>query len=237
MHIVHFSDWHGHFDDLPEADVYICTGDMLGDDPAIWENFGADYIDAEKSRVWQLDWIKRRLEKYPPRSFFGSPDAPVVCVRGNHDYTEIAPMFGGEVYEISMDSTRVFEIDGVTFGGFRGVSWIGLGWSDEMRDEELDHQVSFLPEGIDVMVTHTPPRNILDHCWGGNVGASALSSYFNGRLYRIEQGSGVSMPKLYCFGHIHESHGQKVWSLQEFPWLPHDVTFSNAATTQHVIDI
>lgn len=54
--------------------------------------------------------------------------------------------------------------------------------------------------GIDIMMTHGPPENILDLTFNGSkVGCSAL-------MRAVSR----ARPLLYCFGHIHEAYGAKV---------------------------
>jgi Icc-related predicted phosphoesterase len=55
-----------------------------------------------------------------------------------------------------------------------------------------------LPEGVDLLVTHSPPLGILDKTSKDkSVGSPALRK----RVAQIK-------PKLHIFGHIHESHGR-----------------------------
>lgn len=54
------------------------------------------------------------------------------------------------------------------------------------------------------MMTHGPPRNILDLCPSGNVGCDHLLAALN-----------RAKPLLHCFGHIHEGHGARTISWDE----------------------
>jgi len=53
--------------------------------------------------------------------------------------------------------------------------------------------------GVDIMMTHGPPKDILDWTMHGTVGCEAL-------LRAVSR----ARPLLYCFGHIHEAYGAKV---------------------------
>jgi len=54
--------------------------------------------------------------------------------------------------------------------------------------------------GIDIMMTHGPPEDILDWTFNGaNVGCRALM-----------RAASRARPLLYCFGHIHEAYGAEV---------------------------
>ena len=57
-----------------------------------------------------------------------------------------------------------------------------------------------IPDAADIVMTHGPPKGILDWCpEGGNVGCGNLLQ----ALRRVK-------PRMHCFGHIHESNGAKV---------------------------
>jgi hypothetical protein len=53
--------------------------------------------------------------------------------------------------------------------------------------------------GVDIMMTHGPPRGILDQCEQGSMGCDNLL-----------RAAGRARPRLYCFGHIHEGYGSKL---------------------------
>jgi hypothetical protein len=52
---------------------------------------------------------------------------------------------------------------------------------------------------VDVLMTHGPPKDILDWTEHGNVGCEALM-----------RAVGRARPRLYCFGHIHEAYGARI---------------------------
>jgi len=112
--IVHFSDWHGELQPLPIGDLYVCTGDMLPSSSACMS------VDREPERRFQREWIDEMAIEVG--SLITKP-APLVVVRGNHDYIDLAPFFRewrGEVHEL-LDEPRRITINGLSFGGFRGV--------------------------------------------------------------------------------------------------------------------
>jgi Icc-related predicted phosphoesterase len=53
--------------------------------------------------------------------------------------------------------------------------------------------------GVDIMITHGPPRDILDQCEQESMGCDNLL-----------RAAGRARPRLYCFGHIHERYGSKL---------------------------
>jgi len=211
--ICHFSDWHGKWVKLPEADLYICTGDML-------PNFFLRKRGIVNSifEEGQLDWIKNR--PFPFRSFLGSPDAPVVVVRGNHDFINLGPHFGGEYFEVNLDSHRSVEYCGLKIGGFRGINPLSGRWCDEFSQRTRLGMLACLPEDLDVVVSHVPPKGILAWAWG--------CEEYAWQVTRWEDGTDTA-PKLCCFGHIHESGGKT----QEGD----GILFSNASCTYNEIEL
>ncbi|CZT21848.1 related to metallophosphoesterase domain-containing protein 2 [Ramularia collo-cygni] len=61
-----------------------------------------------------------------------------------------------------------------------------------------------IPKGVDIVMTHGPPLNVLDLCKGGNMGCAAL----------LNEVKSVA-PLMHCFGHIHEGYGveKKIWNV------------------------
>ena len=56
-----------------------------------------------------------------------------------------------------------------------------------------------IPDGIDIVMTHGPPKGILDCCPQGNVGCENVLQ----AIRRVK-------PMMHCFGHIHESNGFEI---------------------------
>jgi len=251
MRIVHFSDWHGDLFRLPPADLYACTGDMLpnfrifdievaGGRTVSWEQnldllgepsvpqpagpFVKPPPDPEREERLQTRYLAWMGHGHG-RALFGTPDAPVVCCRGNHDFTDLAPMFaGGPVFEIGEDPTRTWSFAGSTFGGVRGMRKHRGRWSDELSDADFADRARKLSKDLDILVTHSPPEGIHDFMADGHghVGSPALRSF-------VERHDPSLAPlKAHLFGHIHEAKGTSVLG---------GTVFSNAARGWHVIDL
>lgn len=204
MKIVHFSDWHGQQMRLPSADLYVCTGDMY-----------ADYVQGTEPRA-QVAEAAQRAGWF--RTVAASPDAPIVCVRGNHDIAPLAPLFVGcnLVHEF-VDNEQV-TLAGLRVTGHRGIPSVPLsrgGWSDELSRADLMDRVRAMP-AADLVLTHYAPQGILDSNFG-------LGGMVNVLWHKLD-GHG-----LHCFGHIHECGGL-VERIDE-------LTFSNAACTFNVVTI
>ena len=65
-----------------------------------------------------------------------------------------------------------------------------------------------IPNDVDIVMTHGPPKGLLDWCPQGNVGCPNLLQ----AVRRVK-------PLMHCFGHIHEGHGVEVidWKKIEQP--------------------
>lgn len=272
MRICHFSDWHGKYNMLPKADLYICTGDMMPNFPLIkyevdkwrrdgivtWDPnahlLGGDSepepngtycgrrVDPIREAGMQGGWLSLENRKGGLRRWFANPSAPVVIVRGNHCFTDLSEGFqGGPVWEVSSDPTRTTEILGLKFGGCRGINYIIGEWSDELLDlgqtgpqrtpsfnkisppaGSWENVISHLPSDIDVLVTHAPPKGILD-VDGVSYGSKAIRRYIDQQLYDENR-----RLRAHFFGHIHGNHGSK---------NDGGILFSNAATTHIVYEI
>ena len=124
-------------------------------------------------------------------------NAPLLYVRGNHDVGyEDDPHLGG----INLDG-RVEMIGGLRFAGLEGsVDYREgiVGYSQaEMRHRVLALGLrTYLTGGVDVLVTHTPPRGHGDLPDGPHRGFDA----FNGML-------GWLHPTVMLHGHVHLNYG------------------------------
>jgi Icc-related predicted phosphoesterase len=208
MRIVHFSDWHGQSFDLPEADLYICTGDMYPDP------YG--YRTAQ-TMLYQQEWFPDLDKRFASK-------APIVCVKGNHDCWDLAQLFSRPVIEMGSAShpeTCYVGIEQVRIGvltGVRAYSSSRGGW-DKTQDARLAERVQYLPKNnLDILIAHTPALGLLDFDGVRNYGVEAL------RMYLFDH-----PPKLFCHGHVHEDAGEPVH------WR--NVLISNAATRFNVIDL
>lgn len=236
MRIVHASDWHGRLAELPEADAYVFTGDMLPNFPVVERDYGLRLwrIDPAVEAVRQAEWLAER--RHPHRGVLASPDAPILCVRGNHDFIPAAELFpGADVTEFI--GNELHEVLGRTFSGHRGIPWIHGSWNDETHRPDLIDRMKRMPTA-DVYVTHYPPWGILDYSgWPGHgeehYGLEEMAYQLIERSFPTVIVPGEDLADqppaaLHLFGHIHECGGM---TRREG-----GVLFSNAATTFNVIE-
>lgn len=212
MRIVHFSDWHWHFQALPKADLYICTGDMM-------PNF-AWPIRPEQEEVKQTTYAKRLWNKGGFQQYLGAPDAPLLCVRGNHDFINLGTLFQGCKLIHEFKENEIVEFGGIRITGHRGIPYMMGTWSDEMGRPDLYSRWSGMTPMADLYLTHYPPEGILDSAFSSHLGLEGVQNWFYDKC--------ESRNPLHCFGHIHEEGGR----VKEHG----GVTFSNAATAFNVIE-
>jgi Icc-related predicted phosphoesterase len=252
MRIVHGSDWHWEFETairsrwngeygapavLPEADLYVFTGDMMDNYPSLAHNYGwgahgddEGAIRPENERIRQGEAVKHFVKDGGFRRYLGSPDAPILCVRGNHDFIDLARLFEGCNLVHEFVDNEVVEVLGKRACGHRGIPYIYGTWNDEVAKPDLLDRVRAIPDDIDILLTHYPPSLVLDVETIGKYGV---------RAYGLEGMAGIVFNKLngggvHMFGHIHGSGGRTevIDQGREF-----QLTFSNAAETYNVLEV
>jgi Icc-related predicted phosphoesterase len=208
MRIVVISDTHTkhHGVELPEGDVLVHCGDFCSK--------GRSY-EAQDFNIW----LGTNSYKFKE----------IVVIPGNHDLIMEA-MYLNELDDPKEIFTNAhllideeIEIDGVKFWGSPWTPTF-FDWAFMLEGPERSEKWKLIPDNTDVLITHGPPRGILDECPDiydrsrmVNVGCSFLVSEI---LNRVN-------PALHLFGHIHEGYGQKRVG---------ETTFINASTCNRYYD-
>ena len=125
--------------------------------------------------------------------------APFVAVPGNNESDK-------ELRDAAHIGTTVLHGEGTEIAGLQ-VFGIGCGipatpwsWSFDMSDEEAATILAGC-DAADILVTHSPPKGVVDEARPGvHFGSQAI----HGAILRIR-------PKLVFCGHIHESWGKEGW--------------------------
>lgn len=180
VRVVVVGDTHNrhHMLDVPDGDVFIHCGDLT-----------------KRGTVHEMREVNAWLEKLPHRH------KVVIC--GNMDQRmERMPSFEDRARLLSAatyleDSS--LEVAGLKLYGspytpkFHGAFQLEAGY-------ESDVKWASIPEGLDILITHGPPRNCLD-CTGRKlrVGCASL-------LQRVK----ATRPRYHIFGHVHEQGGKQV---------------------------
>jgi Icc-related predicted phosphoesterase len=191
MRIVVVSDTHGKHEELGTlyGDVLIHCGDMF------------NAFSQEPQSILDLDnWFGR--QKFHE----------ILCIGGNHDFLLEDSK---SQKNINFQNARYLQDQSYKYKGilFYGSPWVPelSGFAFYLDQESLSAKWSLIPDRVDVLITHTPPRGILDR---NTVGKSCGCLDLRNRVDAV-------CPLLHCFGHIHASAGKTVIN---------EVTFFNAST-------
>jgi Icc-related predicted phosphoesterase len=178
--LVIISDTHGRHEQLGvlRGDVLIHCGDVcLGFKPS----------DSELDAIDQ--WFSEQQF------------SAILCIGGNHD----RPMLQRATRKQSLFENAIYLQDETfEYGGFKfyGTPWVPdlYGWAYYQEEEILANKWEQIPLDTDILITHTPPYQLLDN--------SSYSTRHLGCLHLAERVKTVR-PKVHCFGHIHAGYGKK----------------------------
>lgn len=178
MKITIISDTHNQHEGLGtlDGDVLIHCGDML------------DLFDRNENDLRKVD------------EWFGEQQFDLIlCTGGNHDLLlEEMVLSGVEPFDNAIFlQDRHYTHKGIVF---YGAPWTPklLGHAFYQSDSGLLEKWSIIPDIVDVLITHTPPLDILDV---SSRGKSLGCPYLAAAVERV-------VPKVHCYGHVHFSSGQ-----------------------------
>ncbi len=175
MRLVCISDTHSQHERLvlPEGDVLIHAGD-------------ATRRGTERELRAFNDWLGTLPHRHK------------IVIAGNHDFGfQERSGAAGWMTNARYLQDRGVVLDGVRFYGSPWQPWFH-DWAFNLpRGAALDAVWERIPEGTDVLVTHSPPFGTLDATvHGEHVGCEALAAH----VTRLQ-------PRVHVFGHIHEGYG------------------------------
>ncbi len=179
MKLVLISDTHGFHNDMtvPEGDILIHAGDCTG--RGLYSQV-ADF----------LDWFAARPHKHK------------IMVAGNHDfYFEDTP--AAEIARIIPAGVTYLDDSEVVVEGLRiwgsPITTYFYNWAfNRHPGPEIKKHWDLIPANTDILITHGPPRGIMDRTHSGiHVGCVDLL-----------EAVGRIRPKVHVFGHIHEGYGR-----------------------------
>lgn len=180
MKIIITSDTHNEHKKLniPKCDLFIHCGDSTK--------------KGTKCEVQSfLHWVSNIDSKYK------------IIISGNHDQSFesesewVKSVIQKNIIYLEHSST---EIEGLKIFGSPYIPMRKIKSSSVFKKpkETMGELWDGIPEDTDILITHTPPKGILDKSKRGDLcGCPALEE-------RIKQ---LNKLKLHCFGHIHESYG------------------------------
>lgn len=209
MRFVFISDTHNAHQSLnvPAGDVLCHCGDMT---------ISGSIAELEKFSAW----------------FNSLPHKRKYVIAGNHDICcEKMKQASREILSPAVyleDSWAIH--DGVKIYGSPWTPKWGR-WSFMREPEDMLRVWQAVPESVDVLLTHGPPRGILDLATRNeNAGCAALAQ----EIERIA-------PKVHAFGHIHEGYGSLAkngttfinCSIMDYNYEPTNLAFEKDVEGRH----
>lgn len=196
------SDLHGNYPKLEGGDLLIVAGDLTKNDDA-----------AEHFAMW--DYLSRQNYK------------KIIIVAGNHD--EFIKSNEGNEFINNWNCITYLCDSGTEFEGlkiwgspwtlrFPGMNPKAMAFTVD-TEEELAEKWALIPDDTDILVTHCPPKDVLDELMeeGYHAGSVALENV----VKRIR-------PRLHVFGHIHEAYGKDFYQFERFCGTG-EIVFVNAS--------
>lgn len=214
MRILHTSDLHGRIERALDVrapfDVWVDTGDFF---PNVERGEG-EPVDAEAERAHQRRWLRRERVLTQLRAWLGS--RPMLWLAGNHDFLDLAAALrdvGIEAHAVTPEGVQVRDL---VWAGFRHIRPIDGEWPGETDDFRalIERTVAARP---DVLLTHAPPKGVLDGDRG--FGIPALGAALGERL----------RPRAHLFGHEHRAGGKQAKA--------HGIRFANSAQAAQIVEI
>jgi Icc-related predicted phosphoesterase len=186
LKIWHISDTHTFHDllNIPnDIDMVIHSGDC--------SNPRNPYIN--ENEVWNfIDWYEKLPIKYK------------IFVAGNHDTSIEKRLIRSTDFTskgiIYLENTSIC-IEGLNIWGTPYTPTFGVGWAYNKSRDKMDKLWKSIPENVDIIISHGPPKGILDLSYDieNNLefcGCGAMKK----NMIKLE-------PKLVLFGHIHNCEG------------------------------
>ena len=196
MKILATSDMHGNLENL----------DLSGIDIAF---FAGDIAPLRGINAWdaydQLEWMNSEFHDFCSKW----PDTSIVFVPGNHDFFPIIrERFGTKLHGHGLNLKlapnaimlidRLVEVKGLKVYGTPWVPVISHRWAFEAENDTLKRKFDAIPEGVDVLLTHTPPRfNYLDVSLEYGMDSEKFGSHALAEAMLVKQ------PRMCFCGHIH----------------------------------
>lgn len=186
LRILHLSDTHNRhwkiekYFPLPAADILLHTGDLT---------FRGTVEELSDVNEW-FGTLKGRFKH-------------IIVIAGNHDVHgkkkigDMSALFTNATYLDHELAPELFNEFGLKVFGSPWLREIGAGNSGGEG-----HQFDLIPHGVDILMTHGPPKYILDTIGWGSRGPRHWggSKDLNNAIYRAE-------PRVHVFGHTHEQRG------------------------------
>lgn len=192
MEIISISDNHGYLPDLPKCDIVCMCGDIV---PLNIQR------NEQKTYKWFCEVFVVWVNKLDCSN--------VIIISGNHDFFLSKSYYLFKNSKIDSGKLIYLEDDGVVLDGvsFYGTPWcpVLVNWAYYASEEDLYKKYSKIPDNVDVLLTHCPPKI-------GNAGVVLQKGWNEGRdfgsweLTKVLENKDIKY--LFC-GHIHSGDHEK----------------------------
>ncbi|MGO1243959.1 MAG: metallophosphoesterase [Sphingobacterium sp.] len=199
MQIITLSDTHGKHGkiEIPDGDIIIHAGDVTS-------------MGRKHEVVAFFDWFASL--KHPHKIF----------IPGNHDFFfEALPEY--EILKwippgVTYLNDSGVELEGLRFWGSPITPWFNNWAFNRLPGEDIRKHWALIPAELDILITHGPPRGILDKTVGDELtGCADLLNSVR-----------AVKPLYHIFGHIHEGYGM---------YKDQDTTFLNASVLDEMYQV
>lgn len=183
------ADLHGHLPDIPKCDILLLGGDLCPDIP----DKEGKYLLKDKGASQQGDWLRDEFSPW----LESIPADLVIGIAGNHDFVfeqkSLVPELPSK-WNYLQDSYAI--VEGIKIWG---TPWVpGLPrWAFHAKEHALRLRADIIDPDIDILLSHGPPRRVLDYAVSQYLGEINLNMFM---LRHAPQ-------HLVC-GHIHEQGGK-----------------------------
>lgn len=178
IRIVHISDTHSLLFpdialDLPAGDMLIHSGDFC-------------HRGSEEEFVIFNRFLESVKHIFPVRIVvFGKND-----MMRSHDFERLTSLLTGATHVLCDAMVELF-----------GIKFYGMPWKNPTDSDGLQVNCTSIPDDIDILISHVPPRGLHDLISKGrHVGSIELIKEMVKRIN----------PQVHLFGHIHEAYGATV---------------------------
>lgn len=196
------ADLHGHLPDPPaDAELLLLAGDICPDFRPYGNRNHWDLID--KGGTQQSQWLQSKF-----RAWLLRHGIPTVGIWGNHDFVGERPFLVPKLPWWLLKDQSAFGFGGLYIWGTPWVPGLPY-WAFYGRPEALQRRADLIPAGLDVLMTHGPPKGYGDFIptsekqrnkYGNYGGEHVGDTTLNGAIRRAR-------PKVVICGHIHEARG------------------------------
>ena len=137
-----------------------------------------------------------------------------ICIAGNHDFF-LENISEKAIKKLIPANVTYLNDSGISINGYKfwGSPYIPFqqNWAFTKSPIEIEEHWKKIPEDTDILITHTPPKGILDiTTYEVEVGCPALKKEISKKK-----------PTIHIFGHLHDNYGKV---------MRKDITYINATS-------